>query len=117
MVGLYPARIFCGWACSMCCPKGLRRPTGAIERGSVSGSNPPLGSMCRKSGDTAMPSLPTANVLPNPDQPRKRFEPQALAELAASIKENGLVQPITVRALPDGRHMIIAGERRWRGFH
>jgi len=61
-----------------------------------------------------MPSLPTANVLPNPDQPRKRFEPQALAELAASIKENGLVQPITVRPLPDGRHMIVAGERRWR---
>jgi len=58
--------------------------------------------------------LQTASVFPNPDQPRKRFEPQALAELAASIKENGLLQPITVRALPDGRYMIVAGERRWR---
>lgn len=61
-----------------------------------------------------MAKLQTASVIPNPDQPRKRFEPQALAELAASIKENGLIQPITVRPLPDGRHMIVAGERRWR---
>ncbi len=61
-----------------------------------------------------MASLPIASVIPNPDQPRKRFEPQALAELAASIKMNGLIQPITARALPDGRHMIVAGERRWR---
>ena len=61
-----------------------------------------------------MSSLPISAVIPNPDQPRKRFEPQALAELAASIKLNGLIQPITVRALPDGRYMIVAGERRWR---
>lgn len=61
-----------------------------------------------------MASLPIASVIPNPDQPRKRFEPQALAELADSIKMNGLIQPITARALPDGRHMIVAGERRWR---
>jgi len=58
--------------------------------------------------------LQTASVIPNPDQPRKRFNPEALAELAASIKENGLIQPITVRALPEGRYMIVAGERRWR---
>src|ERR1035437_5133398 len=61
-----------------------------------------------------MSSLPTSSVIPNPDQPRKRFDPQALADLAASIKENGLIQPITVRPLPDGLHMIIAGERRYR---
>jgi ParB family transcriptional regulator, chromosome partitioning protein len=70
--------------------------------------------MCQKSGNPIMTSLPIASVIPNPDQPRKRFEPQALAELAASIKMNGLIQPITARALPDGRHMIVAGERRWR---
>jgi len=58
--------------------------------------------------------LQTASVIPNPDQPRKRFNPEALAELAASINANGLIQPITVRALPDGRYMIVAGERRWR---
>ena len=61
-----------------------------------------------------MASLPIASVIPNPDQPRKRFDQGALAELAQSIKMNGLIQPITVRALPDGHHMIVAGERRWR---
>jgi ParB family chromosome partitioning protein len=58
--------------------------------------------------------LATASIIPNRDQPRKRFSPEAMAELAASIKENGLVQPITVRPLPDERYQIIAGERRWR---
>ena len=61
-----------------------------------------------------MASLPIASVIPNPDQPRKRFDQEALAELAQSIKMNGLIQPITARSLPDGRHMIVAGERRWR---
>jgi ParB family chromosome partitioning protein len=61
-----------------------------------------------------MTSLSIASVVPNPDQPRKRFDQEALAELAQSIKMNGLIQPITARALPDGRHMIVAGERRWR---
>lgn len=61
-----------------------------------------------------MTSLSIASVIPNPDQPRKRFDQGALAELAQSIKMNGLIQPITARALPDGRHMIVAGERRWR---
>ena len=61
-----------------------------------------------------MTSLSIASVIPNPDQPRKRFDQEALAELAQSIKMNGLIQPITARALPDGRHMIVAGERRWR---
>ena len=59
-------------------------------------------------------ALPISSVIANPDQPRKRFDKEALAELAASIKQNGLVQPITVRALPDDRYMIVAGERRWR---
>jgi ParB family chromosome partitioning protein len=61
-----------------------------------------------------MTTLIVSSVYPNPEQPRKRFNPEALAELAASIKQNGLIQPITVRALPNGRHMIVAGERRWR---
>lgn len=64
------------------------------------------------SGPIAM--LPLASVEPNPNQPRKHFDPQLLAELAASIAESGLLQPITVRPIGDGRHMIVAGERRWR---
>src|ERR1035437_9967910 len=58
--------------------------------------------------------LPISCVHPNPDQPRKRFDPDALAELAESIRQNGLIQPITVRALGDGQYMIVAGERRYR---
>src|SRR5215510_13576975 len=50
---------------------------------------------------------------PNPHQPRSRLAPEALAELAASIRESGMVQPILVRRL-GGRYQIIAGERRWR---
>ena len=51
---------------------------------------------------------------PNPEQPRTLFSEQKLEELAASIKESGLVQPILVRRKPDGRYQIVAGERRWR---
>ena len=58
--------------------------------------------------------LPLEKIAPNPDQPRKHFEPEALEELAASLKALGLVQPITVQALPSGSFQIISGERRWR---
>lgn len=55
-----------------------------------------------------------SNIEPNPNQPRKNFEQQALHELADSIRENGLIQPLVVRPIEDGRYMLIAGERRWR---
>lgn len=58
--------------------------------------------------------LPLEKIAPNPDQPRKHFEQEALEELAASLKTLGLVQPITVQALPSGSYQIISGERRWR---
>jgi ParB family transcriptional regulator, chromosome partitioning protein len=53
-------------------------------------------------------------ILPNSHQPRKNFDEQALNELADSIREHGIVQPIVVRALEDGFFQLIAGERRWR---
>jgi len=53
-------------------------------------------------------------LIPNPEQPRKRFEGPALAELAQSLKEAGMIQPIIVRQGSGGRFEIIAGERRWR---
>jgi len=59
-------------------------------------------------------SLPIEQVRPNPDKPRKRFDPDKLADLAASIQEQGLIQPITVRRAGHGRYMIVAGERRFR---
>ena len=57
-------------------------------------------------------SIPISQVVPNPDQPRKRFDDDALRALSASIAENGLLQPVTVRARGDGSFELIAGERR-----
>ena len=61
-------------------------------------------------------SLPIDRLHPNPDQPRRAFDPQALEDLAASISEKGVIQPLIVRKDPnrDGHYEIVAGERRWR---
>lgn len=59
-------------------------------------------------------TLPIAKVEPRRDQPRRDFEPESLQALAESIREYGLIQPITVRPLDKGYYQIIAGERRWR---
>jgi len=58
--------------------------------------------------------LPLDLIRPNPDQPRTRFDPASISSLAASIADAGIVQPLIVRPLPDGRYELIAGERRWR---
>jgi len=58
--------------------------------------------------------VPTAAVEPNPHQPRKHFDEESLVELAASIAEMGVLQPILVRPLGDERYELVAGERRWR---
>lgn len=58
--------------------------------------------------------IEVAAIKPNPQQPRRIFSDEALAELAASIAERGVLQPILVRDLKDGRFELIAGERRWR---
>lgn len=59
-------------------------------------------------------SLPIAQVEPGLNQPRKHFEEAALADLAESIRQHGMIQPLTVRRLASGYYQIIAGERRWR---
>ena len=58
--------------------------------------------------------LPIGKIQPNPDQPRKEFEEEALSDLAGSIKVHGIIQPITVRHMGDGTFQIISGERRFR---
>ena len=58
--------------------------------------------------------LPVYKVEPNPNQPRQDFDEEELEALAQSIREHGVVQPLTVRELPSGYYQIIAGERRWR---
>ena len=59
-------------------------------------------------------TLPISRVEPRADQPRRRFDDAALEELTESIRQHGLIQPITVRSLDSGYYQIIAGERRWR---
>jgi ParB family transcriptional regulator, chromosome partitioning protein len=58
--------------------------------------------------------VPVGNISPNPNQPRGRFDEEGLVELAHSIRELGVLQPILVRPMPDGQFQLIAGERRWR---
>lgn len=59
-------------------------------------------------------TLKLSEIEPNPDQPRKRFDEEKLLELAKSISEHGLLQPILVSPLSNGRYQLVAGERRWR---
>ena len=63
----------------------------------------------------AMASLPVGSIRPGKYQPRTRMDQQALAELAASIRAQGLMQPLLVRPVGGGNYELIAGERRWRG--
>jgi ParB family transcriptional regulator, chromosome partitioning protein len=58
--------------------------------------------------------VPVAAVEPNPGQPRRRFDEEALQALADSLRERGIVQPVIVRPRPAGRFELVAGERRWR---
>jgi ParB family chromosome partitioning protein len=65
-------------------------------------------------GGAELLHLPVDAIHPNPRQPRKRFEPEATTGLAASIRSQGVLQPIVVRPRPAGGYELIAGERRWR---
>ncbi len=58
--------------------------------------------------------LPINDIEPNRDQPRKIFDEEALGELAKSIADHGVIQPLLVRPMTDGSYQLIAGERRWR---
>ncbi len=82
--------------------KGLGKGLGAL-----------LGDVANQPEENTV-SLRLSEIEPNADQPRKNFEPEALAELADSITKHGVISPLLVRRLPSGRYQIIAGERRWR---
>lgn len=68
----------------------------------------------RTQGSSTINEVSVADIYPNADQPRRDFDESAMQELAASIREIGIIQPITVRQGSDGRYQIVAGERRWR---
>ena len=84
-------------------PSGLGRGLGAL-----------LGEDVLKPESAGGLYVPLTQVEPCSSQPRRRFDDAALAELADSIREHGIIQPLTVRHLPSGYYQIIAGERRWR---
>ncbi len=65
-------------------------------------------------GSSNLSEIPIEQIEPNPDQPRREFDPQALQELAASIETMGIIAPITLRQVAPEHYQIIAGERRWR---
>ena len=84
-------------------PSGLGRGLGAL-----------LGDDVLKTETTGSLSVPISMVESCSSQPRKYFDEAALADLADSIREHGIIQPLTVRKLSSGYYQIIAGERRWR---
>ena len=84
-------------------PSGLGRGLGAL-----------LGDDVMKTEPQGALTLPITDVESNSSQPRKCFDDAALAELADSIRQHGIIQPLTVRKLSSGYYQIIAGERRWR---
>ena len=65
-------------------------------------------------GEENTTTLPLSEIEPDKEQPRKKFDDEALGELASSIAEHGVLQPIVVRPSPTGGYSIVAGERRWR---
>jgi ParB family transcriptional regulator, chromosome partitioning protein len=84
-------------------PGGLGRGLGALI---------PTGTVAEQAGGLA--DIPVAEIRPNPQQPREHFDEEALAALADSIREVGILQPVLVRAGEGGGYELIAGERRWR---
>lgn len=68
----------------------------------------------RPQGSSTINEIPISQIEANPNQPRREFDSEALQELATSIREIGIIQPITLRQIDDNRFQIIAGERRWR---
>ena len=65
-------------------------------------------------GSSAINEIPISQIAPNPDQPRQNFDEVALEELATSIRELGIIQPLTLRSMGDNSYQIISGERRYR---
>lgn len=78
----------------------------------IRGESPSAADIDLRAGGLAM--LAVSAIRPHPNQPRRHFDEDALAELAASIAARGVIQPVIVRPMPDGGYQLVAGERRWR---
>lgn len=68
----------------------------------------------RAQGSSSINEVPISQIVANPNQPRREFDEESLYELADSIREIGIIQPISLRKMDNGTYQIIAGERRWR---
>lgn len=68
----------------------------------------------RPKGSSTINEVAIEQIEANPNQPRREFDEESLQELASSIRELGIIQPITLREIAENRYQIIAGERRWR---
>ncbi len=86
----------------------------AADRGLGKGLSALLGDAALQTQEGGSVLLSINQIEPGLKQPRKRFEPEALDELSDSIRQHGVIQPLTVRRLNSGYYQIIAGERRWR---
>jgi ParB family chromosome partitioning protein len=100
-------------------PKGLGRGLGALLGETRREAPVPTASEQGDRIDATLVNgglaiLPVAQIEPHPEQPRRHFDEAALDELAASIAQRGVIQPVVVRMLPNGRYQLVAGERRWR---
>ena len=91
------------------------KKTGGLGRG-LGSILPDIDIDAAKGGSVAatISEIPLAKITANPYQPRKEFDKEALEELAQSIRQQGVITPITVRQMPDGSYQLIAGERRMR---
>ena len=87
----------------------LSRPTKVTSDSQVAEEN-----VATSTATQRVTEIAVAQIKPSPFQPRRVFAPEALDELATSIRHHGVLQPIVVRALPQGGFELIAGERRWR---
>ena len=92
--------------------KGIRSLLQSIDSDLKTGSGGLKSSVVEAA--TTIQRIPVTDIEPNPKQPRRDFDEQALQELAASIKMHDLVQPVTVSKLASGKYRLISGERRWR---
>jgi ParB family transcriptional regulator, chromosome partitioning protein len=83
---------------------------------SASSASAPASTPQKPAGESqsAFRLIPVTQIIPNQDQPRKEFSPEAIQELANSIKEKGILQPVVVKRIKDDQFMLICGERRFR---
>ena len=95
---------------------GLGRGLGALLGRATTRDESGAGEQAAQTNEEGIRDIPIDEIQPNPQQPRTRFEPATLTELATSIREHGVIQPVIVTERPDQpqRYWLITGERRWR---